>query len=298
MGKKWLLTLLCLAMLFTGGCASAQELENGNSASWTYPVSLNELQKEYIRLVNQESLLPSDYVPQELVKIKVKKTSSSAIQMCQFVSDALDAMFAAASADGITLYAHSGYRSYRTQNTMYRNRLEQNNGKDDGVVAYPGASDHQTGLGIDVISKAWIGKRFNSEFAKTQEAQWMAAHCAEYGFVIRYPQGKEDITRIIYEPWHLRYVGVEAARYMTDNGLTLEEFTAEWQQVKSNFEGAGGDTSQVPEQSPSAEQSQNAEQAQSADQGQAAEQGQPPQGPVILEEVGADGDPEVTLFHR
>ena len=126
----------------------------------------------------------------------------------------------------------------------------------------------------------------------------MAAHCAEYGFVIRYPQGKEDITRIIYEPWHLRYVGVEAARYMTDNGLTLEEFTAEWQQVKSNFEGAGGDTSQVPEQSPSAEQSQNAEQAQSADQGQAAEQGQPPQGPVILEEVGADGDPEVTLFHR
>ncbi len=297
MGKKWLLTALCLTMLFVGGCASAQELEQENSASWTYPVSLNELQKEYIRLVNTDNLLPSDYKPQDLVKIKVKKTSSSAIQMSQFVSDALDAMFAAASGDGVTLYAKSGYRSYQTQNSMYRNRLEQNNGKDDGVVAYPGASDHQTGLGIDVVSKEWSDRKLNSGFAKTSEAQWMAAHCAEYGFVIRYPEGKEDITKIIYEPWHLRYVGVEAARYMTDNGLTLEEFTTEWQQVKSNFEGSGGDASQMPEQNPAAEQGQNAEQAQSADQGQAADQGPLPEGPVILEEVGADGDPEVTLFH-
>lgn len=303
MGKRWLLTALCLAILFMGGCASAQELDKENSVSWAYPVTMEELHQEYIRLVNRENLLPSDYVPQDLVKIHVKKTSSSTIQMCQMVSDALDSMFAAASADGVTLYAHSGYRSYRTQNTMYRNRLEQNNGKDDGVVAYPGASDHQTGLGIDVISKAWIGKRFNSEFAQTEEAQWMAAHCAEYGFIIRYPAGKEDITNIIYEPWHLRYVGIEAARYMTDSGLTLEEFTAEWQQALSNFEAGGGDANQVPEQSQNAgqdqtgEQGQTAEQSQDAGQDKTSEQNTLPQGPVILEEVGADGDPEVTLFH-
>lgn len=327
MGKKWLLTALCLTMLFVWGCASAQELEQGNSVSWTYPVPLGELQKEYIRLANTDNLLPSDYIPKNLVKIKVKKTSSSAIQMCDFVSDALDAMFSAALSDGITLYAHSGYRSYQTQKTMYYNRLEKNNGKDDGVVAFPGSSDHQTGLGIDVISKAWIGKRFNSEFAQTEEAQWMAAHCAEYGFIIRYPEGKEDITKIIYEPWHLRYVGLQAARYMTDSGLTLEEFTAQWQKALSDFQGNGGDTNQALEQSQTTEPSQNAEQGQTGDQDQASQQGQAgeqdqasqqvqegdqeqtpeqnqtpgqnklPEGPVILEEVGADGDPEVTLFH-
>ncbi len=273
MRKKRLLIGLCLILLFVGGCASAQELEQGASAAWTYPVSLEELHKDYIRLVNKDSLLPSDYVPPDLTKIQVKKTSSSAIQMCRMVSDALDAMFAAASADGLTLYAHSGYRSYKTQNTMYRNRLEQNNGVDDGVVAYPGASDHQTGLGIDVISREWIGKRFNSDFAATPEAQWMAAHCAEYGFIIRYPQGKEDITKIIYEPWHLRYTGQEAARYMTDSGLTLEEFTVEWQQALSGFEAGGGNT------------------------GLALVQSELPPEAVILDEVGEDGDPEVTLFH-
>ncbi len=309
MGKKWLLTALCLTMIFVGGCAYAQELEQGNSVSWTYPVSMNELQKEYIRLANTDNLLPSDYIPKNLVKIKVKKTSSSAIQMCDFVSDALDAMFAAASEDGVTLYAHSGYRSYQTQKTMYYNRLEQNNGKDDGVVAFPGSSDHQTGLGIDIISKAWIGKRFNSEFAKTEEAQWMAAHCAEYGFIIRYPEGKEDITKIIYEPWHLRYVGQEAAQYMMSNGLTLEEFTAQWQQALNDFQGNGGDTNQTIQQSQPPEQGQAPEQGKDAGQGQTGEQNQTaeqapatgqnqlPQGPVILEEVGADGDPEVTLFH-
>ena len=273
MGKRGLMAALCLALLFVGGCAYAQELDQGGAAAWTYPVSLAELSKEYIRLVNQDNLLPSDYVPEELVKIKVKKPSGTTIQMSRFVSDALDAMFADALNDGVTLYAYSGYRSYRTQNTMYKNRLQQNGGKDDGVVAYPGASDHQTGLGIDVISKAWIGRKFNSEFAKTKEAQWMAEHCPDYGFVIRYPQGKEDITKIIYEPWHLRYVGVEAAKYMTVRGLTLEEFTMEWQQALAAYESAGG----------------------SADQ--AIAQGQVPPSAVILEEYGEDGDPEVSLFH-
>lgn len=315
MGKKWLLAALCLTMLFVWGCAYAQELEQGNSVSWTYPVPLGELQKEYIRLANTDNLLPSDYIPKNLVKIKVKKTSSSAIQMCDFVSEALDAMFAAALDDGITLYAHSGYRSYQTQKTMYYNRLEKNNGKDDGVVAFPGSSDHQTGLGIDVISKAWIGKRFNSEFAQTEEAQWMAAHCAEYGFIIRYPEGKEDITKIIYEPWHLRYVGLESAQYMMSNGLTLEEFTVQWQKALSDFQGNGGDTNQAIEQSQTAEPIQNTEQGQAVgqdqttqqvqegnqeqtpEQNQTAGQNQLPEGPVILEELGADGDPEVTLFH-
>ena len=291
MGKRWLVAALSIIMLFVGGCAYAQELNQNNAASWTYPVSLQELKKEYVRLVNKDSLLPSDYIPEGLVKIKVKKTSSTAIQMCNFVSDALDLMFADALNDGITLYAHSGYRSYKTQNTMYRNRLEKNGGTDDGVVAYPGASDHQTGLGIDVISQAWIGKRFNAEFAKTKEAQWMAAHCADYGFIIRYPEGKEDITKIIYEPWHLRYVGSEAAKYMTNEGLTLEEFTVQWQQVLTDYEGSGGNADQTAIETPSGTGKADGQSASAAPT-------QAPSGAVVLEEYGADGDPEVSLFPK
>lgn len=216
--REFTLFLLLIA-LFLAGHAIGEEAVN-----WF------TMEEEYIRLVNKENLLEEDYIPKDLVKIKVQKTSSTAIEMRQVASDALDEMFSDAKEEGLTLYAHSGYRSYRTQNTMYYNRLERNKGKDDGAVAYPGSSDHQTGLGIDVINKAWIGKRFNSDFAKTEHAQWMAENCWRYGFIIRYPQGKEDITQIIYEPWHLRYVGVDAAQYMTVKGLTLEEFTPLWQQ--------------------------------------------------------------------
>ncbi len=185
---------------------------------------LENIHGEYGRLVNREYLLDEAYIPEDLVDIKVRKTSSSSIKMRQVASDALEEMFQEAKEEGVTLYAHSGYRSYKTQNTMYYNRLEKNKGKDDGAVAYPGSSDHQTGLGIDVISKAWIGKRFNADFAKTKEAQWMAENCWRYGFIIRYPEGKEEITKIIYEPWHLRYVGIEMAQYLTVHQFTLEEF--------------------------------------------------------------------------
>ena len=288
MSKRWLLTVLCLSLLMSGGCASAQELvSEEQGAKWTYPVSLAALNEDYIRLANQESLLPSDYVPQDLVKITAKKTSSTSIQVREIASTALSDMFAAALNDGITLYAHSGYRSYQTQKTMYYNRLEQNGGKDDGVVAYPGASDHQTGLGIDVISKEWIGKKFNEGFAKTPEAQWMEAHCAEFGYIIRYPMDKEDITGIIFEPWHLRYVGVEAAKYIMEKGMVLEEFTTEWHQAVADFEAAGGN----------AQLAMTGFDATVNTPQQATVEEQLPEGSVTTELVGEDGDPEVTLFH-
>ena len=157
----------------------------------------------------------------------------------EVAAQALSDMFDAAKADGVTLYAHSGYRSYRTQKTMYSNRLKRNNGKDDGVVAYPGASDHQTGLGIDVINKAGIGKKFTPAFANTKEGKWIAEHCWDYGFVIRYQKEKEEITQITYEPWHLRYVGVQIAQYMRENNLCLEEFTSEWKEAAAAYQAAG-----------------------------------------------------------
>ena len=200
--------------------------------AWDYPIPREMLENnEYIVLANRDNLLGEDYVPEDLVKLTCRKISSDPIQMRKAAAEALSDMFDAAKADGITLYAHSGYRSYRTQKTMYYNRLKSNKGKDDGVVAYPGSSDHQTGLGIDVINKSGIGKRFTSAFAKTKEGIWLEEHSAEYGFVIRYEKDKEEITKIIYEPWHLRYVGTQIAQYMKLHNLCLEEFTEEWKSM-------------------------------------------------------------------
>lgn len=208
---------------------------------WTYPISYELLTtSEYIVLANKESLLDENYIPDDLTKdLACRKISYDPIQMCQTAADALCALFDAAEADGIYLYAHSGYRSYRTQKTMYYNRLEKNKGKDDGVVAFPGSSDHQTGLGIDVINKAGIGKKFTEAFGDTKQGKWLAENCWDYGFIIRYQKDKEDITEIIYEPWHLRYVGVQVAQYMRDQNLCLEEFTQEWKEAVAEYEAAG-----------------------------------------------------------
>ena len=283
--KKRIFAMVVMLLLIAGTSSA--------HAEWTYPVPLAALQTDYVRLANKESMLEDDYVPGDLVKVKVKKVSSTAIQMRQRVSDALDAMFAAATADGYTLYAKSGYRSYRTQRTMYYNRLERNNGRDDGVVAYPGASDHQTGLGIDVTNKAWSDKTLNAEFGETKEAIWMAENCATYGFIIRYPQGKEDITQIIYEPWHLRFVGEEAARYIMDSGLTLEEFTTEWQQALADFENGGGDTAAALAQEPTELNEPSVpDEPESTDM---PSNTQPPEG-GSEPKYGADGDLEISFF--
>lgn len=251
MQNKWLVVSLLLMMAAAPCCAEmldlsalgdiqeAQMIESDHSSNtWTYPISYELLTtSEYIVLANKDSLLDETYIPDDLTKLTCRKISYDPIEMRETASNALNELFDAAKEDSIYLYAHSGYRSYRTQKTMYYNRLEKNKGKDDGVVAYPGSSDHQTGLGIDVINKAGIGKKFTKAFGKTKEGKWLAENCWDYGFIIRYQEDKEDITQIIYEPWHLRYVGVQVAQYMRDNNLSLEEFTEEWQQAVAEYEG-------------------------------------------------------------
>lgn len=236
--KKLLWTALALCVLLPL-CALAEE----SAPAWKYPISPLTLRNSegYLTLANQDHLLDSSYAPQDLVNVTAKHVSGQ-FQLRKEAHEALLAMFAAAKDDGYTLYVKSAYRSYQTQKTMYYNRLEKNKGKDDGWVSYPGASDHQTGLGLDVLNYAWTLKDgMNSEFGATAEAQWMAVHCHEYGFVVRYQADKEDITGIHYEPWHLRFVGRECAAYMYENNLSLEEFTGEWQAYIAAYNAAGGD---------------------------------------------------------
>ena len=229
----------------------------GNVA-WDFPVALEDMKPEFVVLANKHYLLDSKFVCEPLTKIITLKLNkdgskksgdmyvvSKGMQLNEECAQALIALSDAAREDGYKLYLKSAYRSYQTQKTMYYNRLKKNNGKDDGWVSKPGASDHQTGLGCDVVPKSWKDKSMNGKMGKEPECVWMAEHCQEYGFIIRYPADKEDVTEINYEPWHLRYVGIPAATYIMENGLCLEEFSWQLQEAIQKFLADGGDPALV-----------------------------------------------------
>ena len=254
----------------------AETAVGGNaSARWTYGVSMHALQSEYIRLVNRDHLLDADYEPGDLEKMNVKRATSSAVYMRRVAANALDEMFAAAKEDGYTLYLKSGYRAYGAQKTMYSNRLEGNKGNDDGVVAPPGASEHQMGLSCDIVNAQYSSGRMNAGFAETAEGKWLKENCASHGFVMSYPEGKEEITGFIFEPWHFRYVGTEVANYVQRTDLTHVEFNEEWQREVADFESRGGNIAQQI----------------------SYEQMRSNTGPeaFILDVVGADGDSEISI---
>lgn len=140
-------------------------------------------------------------------------------------ADALKEFMAAASAEGLNVYLSSTYRDYATQEYLYNRKVSQyGETVAKTIVAPPGTSEHQLGLAADITDQYYESK--NESLENTDLFQWMSAHCAEYGFIVRYPKDKTDVTGIMYEPWHFRYVGVEAATYIMDNGLCLEEFVA------------------------------------------------------------------------
>lgn len=180
-------------------------------------------------LVNKKYALPRDYVPDDLVEPDVPFIFEEKLEKRKLrreAAEALEALFEAAKEDGILLAGVSGYRSYETQKSLY-NAYVKRDGREaaDRYSARPGHSEHSTGLAIDV--SGIDGKcAANDCFADTAEAKWLAEHAYDYGFIIRYPEGKEDITGYKYEPWHLRYVGVDVAREIRDLGVTLEEYVA------------------------------------------------------------------------
>lgn len=178
-------------------------------------------------LVNKRRSLPPDYVPPDLVVPNVPfpfKEDDPKKQMRAEAARALEQLFAAAKEAGLELYAQSGYRSYERQRAIFAfNAARKGEEVANMTSAYPGQSEHQTGLAMDVTSPK-VGYDLIEEFGETPEGKWLAEHAARYGFIIRYPKGKEHITGYSYEPWHLRYVGVEHAQHIMANNLTLEEY--------------------------------------------------------------------------
>jgi len=179
-------------------------------------------------LVNKQFSLPEGYKPPGLIDdpalpfLSGEKGEKRLIR--KEAADMLKKMFAAAAGDGLQLAVVSAYRSNRTQKTLFEYYVRTyGEAEARRFSAVPGHSEHETGLAVDVSGRD--GKCAAEDcFAGSKEANWLAANAAAYGFIVRYPQGKESITGYTYEPWHLRYVGVKMAQEVTGKGLTLEEY--------------------------------------------------------------------------
>ncbi|MBU4440616.1 MAG: M15 family metallopeptidase [Acetobacterium sp.] len=173
-------------------------------------------------LVNKNHSISASYVPADLVTVNLPSTRET--QMRSVAAKALVKLFNAASSAGYDLSCCSGYRSYETQSELYAWNVDTY-GVDGAelVSARPGMSEHQLGLAMDVTS-ASVGFDLLESFGSTPEGQFLKDNAYKYGFIVRYPQGKTDITGYAYEPWHLRYLGVDVATEIYNSGKTMEEY--------------------------------------------------------------------------
>jgi D-alanyl-D-alanine carboxypeptidase len=181
----------------------------------------------YTALVNPYNKLPEDYEPNDLVYPDVKFIFSEKVEkrmMRKEAAEALEQLFDGAEDDGFYLAGVSAYRSHATQKKLFERYVKRDGyEKARTYSALPGTSEHETGLAVDVTSSDGSCAAADC-FGDAPEASWLAKHAAKYGFIVRYPKGKDDITGYQYEPWHLRYVGVTLAGELADSGLTLEEY--------------------------------------------------------------------------
>ena len=209
----------------------ASEVSSEQSSTPSYPeTGPNGLDANYTKLllVNGENPLPEDYDYEgNLTTIPDKYINGSLKQIDKDVWPYMQAMIDAAWADGVKLYVWSPYRSYSTQNMLFKKQVDRQIAKgvpadkaeDEAatVVARPGTSEHHTGLAAD----------FNMEddkFETTEMYTWMQQHAADYGFVMRYSGEKQSITGVIHESWHYRFVGINAAKEMNRLNMCLEEY--------------------------------------------------------------------------
>lgn len=177
--------------------------------------------KNDIELINKEYGVGRGYEPKDLRILNV--LSNKTIELREEAAENAEMLFEKAKEEGIYLMAVAGYRTYDFQEMLYNNEVSMN-GKEyaDKYVARPGYSEHHTGLVIDLMSADDVS--LTEDFDQTVEFRWLQENMSDYGFILRYPKGKEHITGYNYEPWHIRYVGVDIAKEIEESGLTLEEY--------------------------------------------------------------------------
>ncbi|MBM7795586.1 D-alanyl-D-alanine carboxypeptidase family protein [Pseudoglutamicibacter cumminsii] len=192
---------------------SEKPSENAEDRSPEIPSDPNNIK---VLANKKRPLEPLTYAPKDLVHI------GSGQSMRSEAAQAFKKLRNAGAASGVNFHPVSGYRSYNQQAATYNHwRATYGQQHADSVSAAPGTSEHQLGLAVDVSDGICHLRRC---FATTNAGQWVARNAHKYGFVIRYPDGKTDVTGYWYEPWHLRYVGTELADELTSKGLTLEEY--------------------------------------------------------------------------
>ena len=187
------------------------------------PVNENDIWM--LTLVNQENPLDDNYLPK-------LKSLANGLRFDERAIHHLNAMLAVAKEQGLSIVVSSAHRTIEYQRLLFNNHVlsltasglnrEQAEKEARKSVAYPGTSEHNLGLAVDLVSNEY--QLLDEKQAETPEFKWLIEHCAEYGFILRYPNGKEDITGIKYEPWHFRYVGEKAAREIMNKSLSLEEY--------------------------------------------------------------------------
>lgn len=217
--KKFIRILICLCVILAVACL-AKDIYYGNVFKENFSTAEinNNIQSWNLILVNKNNKMPENRIPELVTTENGEKIASAAYPF-------LEEMFSDARAEGFTPELTSGYRSEDEQKNLFDSRVteyrDMGYSKKEAVsmtnkyTAKPGHSEHETGLAADINSLS--GDKWEFYY-------WLKENSYKYGFILRYPSGKEDITGIEYEPWHFRYVGKEAAEYIFNNNLTLEEY--------------------------------------------------------------------------
>lgn len=202
---------------------------NLDKTPYTDTIPAVNLNTNYL-LVNKFNYLDSNYIPENL-ELLDNSYAKSGIYLVKEAKDHIEKLIDQAKNDGMNIRIASAYRSYTYQENLYNNYV-----KNDGVEnadtysARAGYSEHQTGLAVDV-TRAY--DNFNN-FENTDEYNWMLENAANYGFILRYPKDKEDITTYIYEAWHYRYVGIELAQKIKASNLTFDEYYVRYLESDKN----------------------------------------------------------------
>ncbi|MDM8311439.1 MAG: M15 family metallopeptidase [Clostridium cadaveris] len=239
-----LFLVFCVGFIFGSTAAKPVEIKYGDvvqkdeiEIEASAPVSeedakskMIEKNKDILVLANKENDLDSDYIPEDLRELNIPfsfKGYNEQKEMRKEAADALETMIKESQSKGLKLVGVSAFRSFDSQYNIYNNSAKmQGKAHADKYSAKPGMSEHQTGLAID-LSTPSIKNELVEKFDTTKEGIWLRDNCYKYGFIIRYPKSKEDITGYAYEPWHVRYVGKEVAQEIYDKALTLEEYLKE-----------------------------------------------------------------------
>ncbi|MCD8037362.1 MAG: M15 family metallopeptidase [Clostridiales bacterium] len=214
--------ILCISLAY----GISKMSEDGKFKAANLSFSTDDENSRFLILVNKDNPLPDDYT------VTLKTLNNGYSQVDEDIYDALSQMLSDGSEEGLSFCIASAYRSSEWQeeilaediSTYMGQGMDYNSACEEALkqVMPPGYSEHETGLALDIVSADYQLLDDNQE--TTAENIWLRENCWKYGFILRYPADKEDITQISYESWHFRYVEEESAEYITGNGLCLEEY--------------------------------------------------------------------------